>query len=307
VWCKFCGSELNENGVCSACRKENLLKGQSDLSVFEAINKPQVIPDSHPADVISSITDPAQGEAQTIPEKKEGFDVKRILTVLAAFAVGVAVGMAIMTLVALNDIKGFEVRLNKVPKFAAQEPDNSGMTASAIVPADAGIGTEGEDEPSVTPVMIEATREEATESEAASDATIPEESTEGETASDVATLEEATKDEAASDAAIPEESTEGEAASDATIPEESTEGEAASDVATLEEATKDEAASDAAIPEEVTEGEAASDVATLEEATKDEATPDAATPEEVTNGEATPDEATHTEPASEEDSSGMMP
>jgi len=262
VWCKFCGSELNENGVCSACRKENLLKGQSDLSVFEAINKPQVIPDSHPADVISSITDPAQGEAQTIPEKKEGFDVKRILTVLAAFAVGVAVGMAIMTLVALNDIKGFEVRLNKVPKFAAQEPDNSGMTASAIVPADAGIGTEGEDEPSVTPVMIEATREEATESEAASDATIPEESTEGETASDVATLEEATKDEAASDAAI---------------------------------------------PEEVTEGEAASDVATLEEATKDEATPDAATPEEVTNGEATPDEATHTEPASEEDSSGMMP
>ena len=232
MWCKFCGSELNENGVCSACRKENLLKGQSDLSVFEAINKPQVIPDSHPADVISSITDPAQGEAQTIPEKKEGFDVKRILTVLAAFAVGVAVGMAIMTLVALNDIKGFEVRLNMVPKFAAQEPDNSGMTASAIVPADAGIGTEGEDEPSVTPDMIEATRE------------------------------------------------------------ESTEGEAAPDVATLEEATKDEAASDAAIPEESTEGEAA---------------PDAATPEEATNGEATPNEATHTEPASEEDSSGMMP
>ena len=254
MWCKYCSGELNDTGVCIACKKDNRLKGQSDLSVFDVINAPKVIPDINPADVIGMITNTApMAEAQ---KKQEGFDVKKILALAAAFVSGIAVGMLIMMLIAMNTLSNIDRQLAEypVPVFApvqtekkANKPAHTDENTAGMIIAEAANATETEATP-VEATQTEATKAEATQVEA--------------------TQTEATQTEATKAEATPVETTSVEVSA-----AEPVESAVAADEANAAESSEEEKAPADTTGNEANETEATADEATKEEATICEATP----------------------------------
>ena len=279
MWCKYCSGELNDTGVCIACKKDNRLKGQSDLSVFDVINAPKVVPDANPADVIGMITNTApMAEAQ---KKQEGFDVKKILALAAAFVSGIAVGMLIMMLIAMNTLSNIDRQLAEypVPVFAPVQTEkkenksaHTDENTACMIIAEAANATETEATPvEATPVEatpVEATQVEATKAEATQVEATQTEATQVEATQTEATQTEATQTEATQTEATPVETTSVEASA-----AEPVESAVAADEANAAESSEEEKATADTTGNEANETEATADEATKEEATICEATP----------------------------------